>query len=112
MAGFPPINAPPPRAPDLVDAPVLICGAGPGFGTGFGATFRGRVGEATGAELGSVTITAGGMGIWGNSHVELPTGGPAPPRGTVEVFEFSAENGSEINKVVVPVVFGRALIDP
>ena len=27
-------------------------------------------------------------------------------------FEFSAKDGSEINKRVVPIVFGRALIDP
>lgn len=108
MAGFPPISVRQPRTHDLVDDPVSVCGVG----TGFEATFQGRVRDGNGAELGFVTIMAGGMGIWGNFHVEIPTGVPATPRGTVEVFEFSAENGSEINKVVVPVVFGRALIDP
>ena len=28
------------------------------------------------------------------------------------MFEFSAKDGSEINKQVVPIVFGRALVDP
>ena len=28
------------------------------------------------------------------------------------MFEFSAKDGSEINKQVVPIVFGRALMDP
>lgn len=28
------------------------------------------------------------------------------------MFEFSAQDGSEINKQVVPIIFGRALIDP
>ncbi len=39
-------------------------------------------------------------------------GVPANPHGTLEVFELSAEDGSEINKRVVPIVFGRALVDP
>jgi nucleoid-associated protein YgaU len=37
---------------------------------------------------------------------------PNRPRGTLEVFEFSAKDGSEINKRVIPIVYGRALIDP
>ncbi len=42
----------------------------------------------------------------------MPTGIPATPQGFLEVFEFSAQDGSEINKVVLPLIFGRALIDP
>jgi nucleoid-associated protein YgaU len=35
------------------------------------------------------------------------------PQGTLEVFEFSQSgDDTELNKVVVPIVFGRALIDP
>ena len=37
---------------------------------------------------------------------------PARARGTLEVFEVSAEDGSEIHKRVIPIVFGRALVDP
>ncbi len=109
MSGFPPISARHPRPHDLVDDPVEVCGVG----TGFEATFAARVRDGHGAELSQVTITAGGTGIWGNYHAALPLGGvPATPHGTLEVFEFSARDGSEINKVVVPIVFGRALIDP
>ena len=39
-------------------------------------------------------------------------GRPDRPRGTLEVYEISAEDGSEINKRVIPIVFGRALVDP
>ena len=92
MAGFPPISVRQPRAHDIVDDPVEACGVG----TGFEATFAARVRDGNGVELAQATITAGGTGIWGNFHVELPLGGPPPstPRGTLEVFEFSASDGS------------------
>ena len=58
-------------------------------------------------------FNAGGTGIWGNFffRIEVP-GVPARARGTLEVYEISAEDGSEINKRVIPIVFGRALVDP
>jgi nucleoid-associated protein YgaU len=92
-----------------VDDPVEACGVG----TGFEATFAARVRDDNGMELALATIMAGGTGIWGNYHASLPlSGAPATPQGILEVFEFSAKDGSEINKVVVPITFGRALIDP
>jgi nucleoid-associated protein YgaU len=109
MAGFPPISVRQPRPFDLVDEPVAVCGVG----TGFEATFAARVRDANGNELAQATITAGGTGIWGNFHALLALGGvPPTPQGTLEVFEFSANDGSEINKITVPITFGRALIDP
>jgi nucleoid-associated protein YgaU len=109
MAGFPPITVRQPQPYDLVDDPVGVSG----IGTGFEATFAARVRDANGTELGQVSIMAGGMGIWGNYHVEIPLGGPPPtPQGTLEVFEFSAKDGSEINKVAVPITFGPALENP
>jgi nucleoid-associated protein YgaU len=109
MAGFPPIDVRQPQPFDLVDDPVEACG----IGTGFEATFQARVRDANGVGLVQVTIMAGGMGIWGNFHALLPLPGvPATPQGTLEVFEISAQDGTEINKVVVPITFGRALVDP
>ena len=110
MAGFPPITVRQPRPHDLVDDPVAACGVG----TGFEGTFTARVRDANGTELAQVPVSAGGTGIWGNFHAVLPLGAvPATPHGTLEVFEFSASgDGSELNKVVVPIVFGRALVDP
>jgi nucleoid-associated protein YgaU len=55
---------------------------------------------------------AGGTGIWGNFHAQLSTGLPPTPQGTLEVYGFSGADGSEINKTVVPITFGRALVDP
>ena len=39
-------------------------------------------------------------------------GVPPTPQGTLEVFDVSAKDGSELSKVVVPIIFGRALLDP
>ncbi|EGJ31871.1 MAG: LysM peptidoglycan-binding domain-containing protein [Moorea sp. SIO3E2] len=35
---------------------------------------------------------------------------PATPQGTLEIFSISPANGSETNKVIVPIVFGNALL--
>src|SRR5205823_608663 len=60
------------------------------------------------------SIHAGGTGVWGNYHVSMSLGGiPSTTIGVVEVFEESAKgDGTELNKVVVPVSFGPALINP
>ena len=109
MPSFPPISVRQPQPFDIVDDPVEVCGVG----TGFEATFAARVRDANGAELAQISIHAGGTGIWANFHAQLPLGTvPSTPQGTLEVFEFSARDGSEINKVTVAIVFGRALVDP
>lgn len=109
MAGFPPITVRHPVANDLVDDPVDVCGVG----TGFEGQIAARVRDDKGTELAEDSIHAGGSGIWGNFHKQLPLKTkPQTPRGTLEVFEFSAQDGSEINKRVVRIVFGPALLDP
>ena len=108
MAGFPPISIRQPVAFDLVDDPVEICGVG----TGFEAVFEARVRDGNGNEIVHVTVNAGGTGIWDNYHAVLATGVPPTAQGTAEVYELSAKDGSEINKVVVPITFGRNLMDP
>src|SRR3954469_14340860 len=100
MAGFPPITVRQPRAHDLVDDPFGVCGIGEGFEGAFSA----RVRDGNGTELALTHIMAGGTGIWGNFHVDIPLGAvPVTPRGFLEVFEFSAVDSSEINKVMVPI---------
>lgn len=110
MAGVPPITVRQPRPFDLVDDPVVVSG----IGTGFEGVFAARVRDGNGVELAQTAINAGGTGIWGNYHVTLPLGPvPATPQGTLEVYEESQSgDGSELNKVVVPIAFGRALLDP
>jgi nucleoid-associated protein YgaU len=109
MPGFPPISVRQPRPFDLVDDPVDVSGVG----TGFEGVFAARVRDGNGTQLAQVTINAGGTGVWANYHTTLALGGvPTTPQGTLEVFESSAKDGSDINKVVVPITFGTALINP
>jgi nucleoid-associated protein YgaU len=110
MPGLAPITVRQPQPFDLVGDTVEVCG----IGTGFEAVITGRVRDANGTELVQSPITAGANGVLDNFHAALPLGGaPSTPQGTLEVFEFSAKgDGSELNKVVVPITFGHALIDP
>ena len=110
MPSFAPITVRQPQPYDIVDDPVSICGVG----TGVEGVFSARVRDGNGAELALTSIMAGGLGIWGNYHATLALGAiPATTHGTVEVFEFPPSGmGPELNKVAVPVIFGRALIDP
>jgi nucleoid-associated protein YgaU len=106
---IPEISVRHPRPHDLVDDPVEIAGVG----TGFEGTLQARLRNHAGAEIAQRHFNAGGTGIWGNFffRIDVPSV-PSRPRGTLEVFEISAEDGTEINKRVIPIVYGRALVDP
>lgn len=108
---FPPISVRQPRPHDLVDDPVRVCGVG----TGFEGVISARVRDRKGKELREVGgIKAGGTGIWGNFEAEIDLPGvPETARGTLEVFQKAEDDsGRELHKVVVPLVFGKALIRP
>ena len=106
---FPLITVRHPRPHDIVDDPVEVAGVG----TGFEGNLQARLRNAAGAQISTRNFPAGGGGIWGNFffRIDVPSV-PAKPRGSLEIFEFSAEDGSEIHKHVIPIVFGRALVDP
>ena len=92
-----------------MDDPVEIAGVG----TGFEGTLQARIRDHQGRELVQKHFMAGGSGIWGNFFVRLDLPEvPANPHGTLEVFEISAADGSEIHKRVVRIVFGPSLSDP
>ena len=98
-----------PRQNDIVDDPVEVAGVG----TGFEGTLVARLRNAAGHEIAQQSFEAGGTGIWGNFFFRIDVPGvPNRPRGTLEIFEASAKDGSELHKRVIPILFGRALQDP
>ena len=94
---------------DVVGDSVGVCG----LGTAFEGRFAARLRDADGKQLQQLPIETGGTGIWGNFQIELGLSTiPSTAQGTVEVFELSPRDGTEMNKSVVPVVFGSVLIEP
>lgn len=110
MSVFPPISVRQPQPHDIVDDPVGVCGVG----TGFEGVIAARLRDSNARELRRVSIRAGGTGTLGNFQVTIDVPGrPPTARGTLEVFEVAQDgSGREVNKVVVPIVYGPALIDP
>ena len=96
-----------PRQFDLVGNPVLVGGVG----TGFEATLNYRVHDGHDEVTGFLTV-GGGTGEHGQYQVQVDVAGAAfaLDRLFVEVFESSAEDGSEINKVIVPVILGTRIV--
>lgn len=92
-----------------MDNPIVLSGVG----TGFEGDLTARIRDASGRTLVEVNVRAGGTGIWGNFEKRLRLNRvPRNPQGTLEVFEHSAKDGSEIRKRVVRIVFGPSIVKP
>ena len=96
-----------PQAFDLVGDPILVAGVG----TGFEATLNYRVHEGHDEVTGFFTV-GGGTGEHGQYQLQIDVSSAAftLDRVFVEVFEISAADGSEINKVIVPVILGSRIV--
>ena len=96
-----------PRSLDLVGSPILVAGVG----TGFEATLAYRISEGHDEVTGSF-MTGGGTGEHGQFQLQVDVASAAftLDRLFVEVFEHSAKDGSEINKVTVPVIYGPLIV--
>jgi nucleoid-associated protein YgaU len=96
-----------PRAFDVVGNPILVGG----IGTGFEATLNYRVHEGHDEVTGFFNV-GGGTGEHGQYQLQVDVAGAAftLDRVFVEVFELSAADGSEINKVIVPVILGSRIV--
>ncbi len=97
-----------PKRFDLVGNRVMIAG----IGTGFEATINYRVHEGHDEVTGSISV-GGGTGENAQFQVKANVGGAAfqLDRLFVEVFEVSAEDGSEIHKVSKPVLLGARMVE-
>src|SRR5687768_13384730 len=96
-----------PRELDLVGNPILIGGVG----SGFEATLNYRVTEGHDERTGHFMV-GGGTGEHGQFQIQVDTAGAAftLDRLFVQVFEISAQDGSEIHTVTVPVINGAAIV--
>ena len=96
-----------PRQYDLVGNPILISG----IGSGFEATLQYRVHDGHDERTGHFTV-GGGTGEHGQFQLSVDVSGASfqLDRLFVEVYEESAADGSEVNKVIVPVIFGPRIV--
>jgi nucleoid-associated protein YgaU len=110
MAGLPPITVRSPQPYDLVGDEVPVCGVGAAFEGVFGSAI---LRDGNGGLLAEVTLTGGGNGF-ALFHAVLSVGGiPATPEGTLAVMaDNPSGDPSRDFTVVVPITFGRALVDP
>ncbi|MDD2486834.1 MAG: Gmad2 immunoglobulin-like domain-containing protein [Candidatus Gracilibacteria bacterium] len=46
-------------------------------------------------------------GLFGSFDVKIDFIAPTTETGSIEVFEYSAKDGSKVNMVIVPIIFGR-----
>ena len=54
-----------------------------------------------------VTAQSPDIGLYGPFALELTYPEPEGTEGTIEAFDYSAKDGSEIDKVIIPVTFGE-----
>jgi hypothetical protein len=96
-----------PQPFDIVGDPVLVAG----IGQGFEATLNYRIHDGHDERTGFFNV-GGGTGEHGQFQLAVAIGNAAfqLDRLFVEVFEDSAEDGSEINKVIVPVIYGPRIV--
>ena len=97
-----------PKPFDLVGNPILVGG----IGSGFEATLQYRVHDGHDERTGHFNV-GGGTGEHGQFQLSVDVSGAAfqLDRLFVEVYEESAADGSEINKVIVPVIYGPRIVN-
>lgn len=92
---------------DLVGDPILVGGTA----TGFEAVVQYRVSDGHDEVTGHVMV-GGGSGEHAQYQLQVDVSGAAftLPRLFIDVFEESPEDGSEVNRVTVPVIYGPLLV--
>ncbi|GHC56937.1 LysM peptidoglycan-binding domain-containing protein [Streptomyces flavofungini] len=96
-----------PRKLDLVGNPLHLGG----IGTGYEATLHYRVSEGH-DEVNGYFEVGGGTGEHAQFHVSVELGQAAfkADRLFVQVYEKSAKDGSDINVVTIPVLYGPLIV--
>jgi hypothetical protein len=91
-----------PQALELVKSPLMVTGRAIAFEN----TIAWRLRDQSGTQLASGTVmtNAPDVGKYGDYFISIPLPKNVPQTIIIDVFERSAKDGSEINKVSVPVV--------
>jgi germination protein M len=101
-AALPNILIEEPAPNDSVGAALKVSG----MADTFEATVNYRIVDANGAVLvKGVTTATAGTGTWGTFSVTINRPAATTPTGAVVVYDISARDGSEIDKVSIPVRF-------
>ncbi len=93
-----------PQPDDEVGLPLVIKGEARTFEAAFSYRIKNSVGKVL-VEGHSMTTGTADLPAFRPFEVTVNYPDPKTASGSVEVFEFSAKDGSEINKVIVPVRF-------
>ncbi|MCI0600172.1 MAG: LysM peptidoglycan-binding domain-containing protein [Beijerinckiaceae bacterium] len=96
-----------PKPFDLAGNPLRVGG----IGTGFEAVLQYRIHDGHDERTGHFNV-GGGTGEHGQFQLSVDLTGAAfqLDRLFVEIYEESAQDGSEINKVIVPVIYGPRIV--
>ncbi len=96
-----------PQPFDLVGDPILVAG----FGQGAEAILNYRVHDGHDERRGFLNV-GGGTGEHGQFQIAVKIGSNSfqLDRIFVEVFEDSAQDGTETDKVIVPVIYGPRIV--
>lgn len=92
-----------PRPNEILSGHVVISGQARTFESN--VLYRVKDSSGKVLALGNTTATAPDSGQFGPFQVSVPFSAPSTTSGTVEVYEGSGKDGSEINKVTIRVTF-------
>lgn len=94
-----------PVAQKEVDRPLVIEGEARVFESQL--NYRVKDSDGTILHEGSAMASSSDMGLYGPFKIIVDYSAPSGNVGTVEVFDYSAKDGSEIDKAVIPVKFSK-----
>jgi len=94
-----------PRAENEIGLPVVVEGEARVFENQLNVRLKDEDGTVL-TERG-VTALSKDTGLYGPFKIDLSYSEPKGDKGTIEVFDYSAKDGSEIDKAVIPVLFGE-----
>jgi len=92
-----------PKANEQISFPLIITGQARVFENQFNYRLKDQAGTVLAS--GSAYANSPDAGQFGDFSITIQSANPKDQAGTIEVYDLSAKDGSEIDLVIVPVVF-------